>query len=73
MLVNHAAKEFLKSVHTEALFSQLFVQTLSSYFRVLPSFFEIFFGSNQYKWLVLELVRCPWKTDNLRATLMCTC
>ena len=41
---------------TEALFSQLFVQTLSSYFRVLSSFFKTIFDSNYYKWLVLKLV-----------------
>ena len=49
------AKEFLKSVHTEALFSQLFAQTLRSYFRVWVRFFKKNFGSNHYNYKWLEL------------------
>ena len=52
MPVNHA-KEFLKSICTEALFFNCFLKTLSSNFRVLSSFFKTIFGSNHYKWLVL--------------------
>ena len=47
------AKEFLKFGHTEALFSQLILHTLTSYFQVLKHFSKIFFGSNHYKYLEL--------------------
>ena len=33
-------------------------------------FFKKYFGSNHYIWLELQLVRCPWKSDNLKCTLL---
>ena len=69
MPINHA-KEFLKSIHTEALFLKCFFKTLSSYFRVVKHFFKKMFGSNHYKWLKLKQVRCARKTDNLKSTLL---
>ena len=48
----HHVKEFLKSIHTEALFLNCFFKTLSSYFRAFLSFFKTIFGSNHYfNWL----------------------
>ena len=38
----HHAKKFLKSIHTEALFLNCFLKTLSSYFRILTGFSKIF-------------------------------
>ena len=50
MPVNHT-NEFLKSVHTQALFSDLFSWNFEQLFPSCETFFQKFFGSNHYKWL----------------------
>ena len=41
MPVNHT-KEFLNSIHAVALFSWLFLETLTSYFLLIKPFFKKF-------------------------------
>ena len=48
MPVNHA-KEFLKSLHPEALYSQRFVRTLNFYFRVLVGFSKKIFREESFQ------------------------
>ena len=48
MPVNHA-KEFLKSVQNEALFSQLFASTLSSYFQSVKHFSKKKFSEKSFQ------------------------
>ena len=48
MPINHA-KEFFKSLHPEALYSQRFAQTLNFYFRVLVSFSKKFFSQKLFQ------------------------
>ena len=69
MPVNYT-KECLKSVHTVSFFLWLFSETLNFYFKIMGPLFKIFFCSNHYIWLVLWVVRCGRKSDNLRATLV---
>ena len=51
MPVNHE-KEFFNSAHAVALFSWLFIETLTSYFVLMTNFFKIIFGLNHYYHLV---------------------
>ena len=48
MPVNHA-KEFFKSLHPRALYSQLFAQALNFYFRVLVSFSKKNFSQKSFQ------------------------
>ena len=48
MPVNHA-KEFLKSIHAEALFFNCLHKTLSSYLVVLVSFSKKFFSQKSFQ------------------------
>ena len=65
MPVNHA-NEFLKSVHTEALFQELFSRNFEQLFPSCETFFQKMFWFKS-----LQMVKtCVWKTDNLKSTLM---
>ena len=66
----HQEKEFFNSAHAVALFSWLFVETLTNYFVLMRNFFKKIFGSNHYYYLVLKVVGCQKKSDNLRRTLL---
>ena len=48
MPVNHV-KEFFKSLHPRALYSQLFGQALNFYFRVLVSFSKKIFSQKSFQ------------------------
>ena len=52
------------------LFLWLFSETLNFFFKIMGPLFKIFFCSNHYIWLVLWVVRCGRKSNNLRATLV---
>ena len=69
----NCAKEFLKSVYCVSIFSWLFLKTLTNYFVLMRNFCKKNFGSNHYYYLVLKVVGCQKKSDNLRRTLRYRC